>query len=128
MALMSRTKVAFMLVWKSHTTGLPNVSFFEAWKNLKVQYEPVNVEIVQDNIDKYNKCQLEEVRETYVWLRYVQEYDWLMNTIEVQAEVEVELPTPRGQLYFVELGLFYCLACQHKLPRTFPVRYTYKNK
>ena len=61
MALMSRAKVAFVLVWKSHTTGLPNESFFEAWKNLKVRYEPVNVETVQDDIDKYNKCQLEEL-------------------------------------------------------------------
>ena len=35
MVLMARAKVAFMLVRKSCTTGLPNGSFFETWKNLK---------------------------------------------------------------------------------------------
>ena len=52
MALMSRAKVAFMLVRKSCTTGLPHGSLFEAWKNLKARYEPVDVETVQEVIEK----------------------------------------------------------------------------
>ena len=68
MALMSRAKVAFMLVRKSCTAGLPNGSLFEAWKNLKARYEPVDVETVQDVIEKYNECQLEDNEDPEEWV------------------------------------------------------------
>ena len=68
MALMSRAKVAFMLVRKSRTAGLPNGSLFEAWKNLKARYEPVDVETVQEVIDKYNECKLEENEDPEEWV------------------------------------------------------------
>ena len=68
MALMSRAKVAFMLVRKSRTAGLPNGSLFEAWKNLKARYEPIDVETVQDVIDKYNDCKLEDNEDPEEWI------------------------------------------------------------
>ena len=57
-----------MLVCKSHTAGLPNGSIFEAWKNLKARYEPVDVETVQEVIDKYNECRLEENEDPKEWI------------------------------------------------------------
>ena len=68
MALMSCAKVAFMLVHKSWTTGQPNGSLFEAWKNLKARYEPVDIETVQDVIDKNNNCKLEENEDPKEWI------------------------------------------------------------
>ena len=59
MALMCNAKVAFLLVQKSRTTGLPNASLFEAWKKLKAQYEPKDVETAQEVIEQYNECKLE---------------------------------------------------------------------
>eukprot|EP00977_Amphora_coffeiformis_P004693 scaffold1006_cov145-Amphora_coffeaeformis.AAC.1 len=58
MALMTKAKVAFLLVKKSCNTGLPNGSLFEAWKALKEQYEPQGVESVQDVIRQYQDCTL----------------------------------------------------------------------
>ena len=68
MALMSRAKVAFMLVRKSRTAGQPNGSLFEARKNLKARYEPADVETVQDVIDKYNECKLEDNEDPEEWI------------------------------------------------------------
>ena len=68
MALMSHAKIAFLLVRKSRTTGLPNGSLFEAWKNLKAWYEPVDVESVQEVIDKYNECKLEDNEDPEEWV------------------------------------------------------------
>ena len=65
---MSRAKVAFMLVRKSCTAGLPNGSLFEAWKNLKARYKPVDVETVQEVIDKYNECKLEDNEDPEEWV------------------------------------------------------------
>ena len=68
MALMCNAKVAFMLVRKSRTTGLPNGSLFEAWKNLKARYEPKDVETAQEVIQKYNECNLEENEDPEEWI------------------------------------------------------------
>ena len=57
-----------MLVRKSHTAGLPSGSLFEAWKNLKARYEPVDVETVQEVINKYNECCLEENKNPEEWI------------------------------------------------------------
>ena len=48
-----------MLVHKSCTAGLPNGSLFEAWKNLRAWYELVDVETVQEVINRYNESCLE---------------------------------------------------------------------
>jgi hypothetical protein len=68
MALMSRAKVAFMMVRKARTVDLPNGSLFEAWKNLKARYEPKDVETAQEVIDKYNECKLEENEDPEEWI------------------------------------------------------------
>ena len=65
---MCNAKVAFMLVRKSRTTGLPNGSLFEAWKNCKSRYEPKYVETAQEVIEKYNECKLEENEDPEEWI------------------------------------------------------------
>ena len=68
MALMSRAKVAFMMVRKARTTDLPNGSLYEAWKNLTARYEPKGVETVQEVIEQYNDCKLEEGEDPEEWI------------------------------------------------------------
>jgi hypothetical protein len=68
MALMSRAKVAFMMVRKARTADLPNGSLFEAWKNLKARYEPKDVETAQEVIDKFNECKLGDNEDPEEWV------------------------------------------------------------
>ena len=68
MALMSRAKVAFLMVRKARTVDLPNGSLLEAWKTLKARYEPKNVETAQEVIDMYNECKLGDNEDPEEWV------------------------------------------------------------
>ena len=68
MPLCNNAKLAFLLVKKARTQGLPNGSLHEAWKNLKDQYEPVGIKSVQEVIKKYNECTLGKNNNPEEWI------------------------------------------------------------
>ena len=68
MTQMSKAKVAFMLVRKERTAGLPNGSAFEAWKNLTERYEPKGIESVEQVIEAYRACKLGKKEDPEEWI------------------------------------------------------------
>ena len=68
MALCANAKLAFLLVKKARTAGLPNGSLYEAWKNLKGRYEPTGIASAEDVIDEYRDCKLEPNQDPEEWI------------------------------------------------------------
>ena len=61
-------RVAFMLVKKVHTTGLPNGSLNQAWTNLEEQYKQDSIDTVEQVIKEYNECVLEKNEDPEEWV------------------------------------------------------------
>jgi hypothetical protein len=68
LSLMTESRVAFLLVKKARTQGLPNGSLKEAWKNLKDRFEPKGIESVEEVIEMYRECKLQLNEDPEEWI------------------------------------------------------------
>ena len=70
MSLMSgsKAKVAFLLVKKARTAGLPNGSLYQAWVNLKERYQPKGVDSAEQVLREYNECYLGKREDPEEWI------------------------------------------------------------